>query len=546
MHTALPKNTRAIGREHRSATHWRRAVCLIGIWLMPAAAALAQEPIVADVLLTSARILDGSGGPATSGDIAIQGDRIVAVGRFEVESAGWTIDCSGLTIAPGFIDLHNHSDNYVVKAETCSAMNFLTQGCTTLVTGNCGAGPIDVARYAERIERVGVGPNIAHLLPQGNLRSEVVGPEQREATPAELSRMCELADKAMEDGAWGMSTGLIYVPGSFASTEEITRIARVVGQHGGIYASHIRNEGTQLLASVDEAIRIGRGGGLPVHISHFKSSGQDAWGLIREAVRMIEKARSEGLVVTADQYPYIASSTSLRATIVPQWARSGGKRALAERLCDPKVSPRVREGIAASLKKRDNGARIQIARFLKRPAWAGLRLSEIAKQEDWTPLEAAVYILTNGGASIVNFSMQEEDVRHAMQVPWVATASDGRAYVPAGDRPHPRNYGTFPRKVGYYAIAEGVLTETQAIRSATSLPAEILGMTDRGVVAVGMVADLMVYDPQTIRDRATFENPHQHSAGIRHVFVNGVAAVHDGTPTGHRPGRFLKHDSAID
>lgn len=247
--------------------------------------------------------------------------------------------------------------------------------------------------------------------------------------------------------------------------------------------------------------------------------------------------------VTADQYPYIASSTSLQATLLPSWARAGGRSELRRRLNDPAIAPRVRAAIQRSLDKRDAGARIQIARHGSRPQYAGQRLSEIAKSENKSAVDLTVDIFNRGGASIVNFSMQEEDVRYAMKIPWVATASDGRAYVPGGDRPHPRHYGTFTRKLGHYALREKTIGEADAIRSATSLPAKILGVKGRGRIAVGCYADLLVYDPKTILDRATFEDPHQHSVGVMHVFVNGQAAVFDGTPTGNRPGRFLKHVS---
>lgn len=370
-----------------------------------------------------------------------------------------------------------------------------------------------------------------------------MGTALREPSDEEMQEMKRLTEKAMQEGAWGMSTGLIYVPGTYAKTEELIEIAKVVSQSNGIYASHIRNEATDLLAAVDEALRIGKEAELPVHISHFKSSGRDAWGLVRRAVTQIEAARERGQVVTADQYPYIASSTSLDATIIPSWALAGGRKALIKRLNDPEQGERIREAMTENLKKRNGGESIQIARYEPHQEWVGKRLSEIAKLQGKSPTEIGVEIAKNGGAAIVNFSMDEADVRHVMQVPWVATASDGRAYLPGADKPHPRNYGTFPRKLGYYAMAEGVLSLEKAVRSATALPAQILGLTDRGTLKTGLAADIVVFDPQQIRDAATFENPHQYSRGIRYVYVNGQPAVYLGSPTGARPGKALIHSS---
>ncbi|MBW3542520.1 MAG: amidohydrolase family protein, partial [Planctomycetes bacterium] len=349
-----------------------------------------------------------------------------------------------------------------------------------------------------------------------------------------------LAEQAMRDGAWGMSTGLIYVPGSYATTDELVEIASVVAAHRGIYASHIRNENVELLAAIDEALSIGRRAGLPVHVSHFKSSGQDAWGLVRRAAEMIEQARKEGRVATADQYPYIASSTSLDATVIPTWARAGGRKEMIARFDDAEVGPRIRTAVIDALKKRDGGRVLRIARYEKRPEWVGRTVADIARSEGVEPADLALDIARSGGASIVNFSMSEDDVRHIMQLPWVATASDGRAYLPGPDKPHPRSYGTFTRKLGYYALNEKVLPLPKAIRSASSLPAEILGLKDRGRLAAGMFADLVVLDPKELIDRATFDEPHQYSTGVEYVFVNGRPAVWRGAPTGALAGRALK------
>ncbi len=502
-----------------------------------------DKPVNADVLLSQGTIVDGTGKPGVIGDVAIKDAKIVAIGKFDKGEVARTIDCKGLVIAPGFIDLHNHSDSQVVNPQLSGLVNYLTQGCTTIVTGNCGFGPVDVAAYHQKLETAKVGTNVAHLLAQGSLRSQVMGTALREPSQAELQQMKQLADQAMQDGAWGLSTGLIYVPGTYAKTEELVEIAKVISEHGGLYASHIRNESTNLLAAVDEALRIGKDAKLPVHISHFKSTGRDAWGLVRQAIKQIESAKKNGQVVTADQYPYIASSTSLDATIIPSWALAGGRKELIKRLDDDTLSKRIRQEMTNNLEKRDQGEAIRIARYSPRQDWVGKNLAQIAKAENKTPTEIGVDIARNGGAAIVNFSMDEADVRHVMQVPWVATASDGRAYLPGADRPHPRNYGTFPRKIGYYALGENVLSLEAAVRSATSLPAKILGLKDRGILKTGLAADVVVFDPKTFRDTATFDNPHQYSLGVRYVFVNGQPAIHNGSPTGARPGKALVHKS---
>ncbi len=508
--------------------------------------AWSDDPVQADVLLKNGTIVDGTGAPARTGDVAIKGDRIVGVGEFATSGFPLTFDCTGLVIAPGFIDLHNHSDAQIVQPETRVNMNFVTQGCTTVVTGNCGGGPVDAAAYLRSIDEHGAGTNIAHLLPHGSVRSQVMGTANRPPKPDELAEMIALADQAMQDGVWGMSTGLIYVPGSYADTDELVEVAKVVGAHGGIYASHMRGEGTDLLASVQELLDIGRRAELPVHASHFKSSGRDAWGLVREAAKMIETARQSGQVVTADQYPYIASSTSLDATVIPTWARAGGLKALKKRLDDPEQGAKIRNEIAHNLKAKEDGSAIRIARYSPRPDWVGRSLTDIAAAENCTPLDVCVQITQAGGAQIVNFSMNEDDVRHIMQIPWVATASDGRATLPGADKPHPRFYGTFPRKIGYYSLREQTLPLEQAIHSATGLPAEILGLHDRGLLNVGQFADLVVFDPQTFVDAATFDDPHEFSLGTRFVFVNGTLAVYNGHPTGALAGRALRHSSTKD
>ncbi len=503
---------------------------------------LSAEPIDADLIIRGGTIYDGSGAAPAVSDIAVKGDRIIAIGKFETGRVGLELDCRGLVVAPGFIDLHNHSDAQVVDRLTRANVNFVTQGCTTVVTGNCGSGPVEVAEYYQKIDAAGAGTNVAHLVPHGNLREAVMGSIQRAATSEEIGRMKDLARRAMQEGAWGMSTGLIYVPGSFADTAELVEIAKVIGEQGGLYASHIRNENGELLIAVNEALEIGRQAKIPVHISHFKASGREAWGLVRRAAEMIDKARQKGEAVSADQYPYIASSTSLDATVIPTWARAGGQKELVARLDDTEKGARIREAIIDAVRKGDDGARLKIARYAPKPQWAGKSIAEIARAESVAPVEIVIEITRGGGAAIVNFSMSEEDVRYVMTLPWVATASDGRAYLPGGDRPHPRSYGTFSRKIGHYSVRENTLELPQSIRSCTGLPADILKLPERGYLRVNHFADLVVFNPQEFGDEATFDDPHRYSRGVRYVFVNGQLAVWNGTPTGALAGRALKHE----
>lgn len=506
------------------------------VFLLLTTQAIAQP---ADVLLTNATIYDGISTSPTTGDVAIRANTIVAVGKMLPHAATLKIDCSGKVICPGFIDLHNHSDRQIVVEATRANVNYLLQGCTTVVTGNCGSGPVDVAKYYEQVNHAGAGTNIAHLLPQGGLRLAVMGSERREPTEKELGEMLKLAEKAMQDGAWGMSTGLIYVPSSYADTEELVAIAKVVSEHGGIYASHIRGEGSVLLDSVQEAMDIGNQAGLPVHISHFKSSGQNNWGLVRVAIKVIETARQQGQIVTADQYPYRASSTSLSATLIPTWARAGGRQAMLKRLDSEEDGERIRQSIRDGLKRRDGGATIKIARCFKQE-WVGQSVAEIANTTHLSGLEVVEKIERNGGAAVVSFSMSPEDIRHVMTVPWVATASDGRAYLPGADKPHPRSYGTFPRKIHQFAQTEKVISIGHAIRSSTSLPAKILGMKDRGIIKPGLIADIAVFNPGKLKDTATFDDPHQYCEGIEYVFIGGQLSVYRGKVTGGLHGRALR------
>ncbi len=500
----------------------------------------AEEPIAADLVLKNGTVIDGTGAPRRRADVAIRGERIVAVGTFAVDPKARTIDASAWIVAPGFIDLHTHSDDVIVASRTRANRNYQTQGVTTIVTGNCGGGTLDVAKLLDAVDAHGAGTNVIHLIPHGAVRAAVMGNADRAPTTAELERMKDLVERGMKAGAWGMSTGLIYLPGRFSETPELVALASVVAQHGGFYASHIRNEGTGLLKSIDEILTIGKEAALPVHVSHLKASGKASWGLTTPACARIDEARKAGQVITADQYPYVASSTKLAAMVIPAWAQQDGIEGFNRLADDPVQGPKLRREIQEMLERRDGGASIRIARYTPRRERVGKDLTTIAVSEETTPVEVVIDIQRHGGAQAISFGMNEDDVRTVMRHDFVATASDGSAHVSGGgDQPHPRSYGTFPRKIRY-ALDEKVLTLEQAIRSSSALPAEILHLPDRGLIRPGAIADIVVFDPATFRDAATFDQPTRLAPGVAYLFVNGVAAIADGKPQDALPGRALR------
>lgn len=506
--------------------------------------ALAADPAVeADVVIRGATLYEGDGKPGRAGDLAMRGDRIVAVGKFDVAGQPRVIDGKGLVVAPGFIDLHTHSDDALTRPNTRENFCYLVQGVTTVVTGNCGSGPTDVATYFKRMEENGVGSNVIHQAPHNSIRRQVMQNANRSPTVDELKDMEMLVDLAMKDGAWGLSTGLIYNPGTYSKTNEIIALAKVAARHGGFYASHIRDEGVGLLTAIDEALTIGRKAKLPVHISHMKASGRKAWGKAADAIALINKARADGQEVTADQYPYVASSTQLAAIVIPPQYREGTQQDFFKKVADARLGPKVRQAIEDRLDGRQGGSAIRIANYAPRRSWQGKDLATIAAKENVGVVDLVLEIQRNGGAQVVNFGMNEEDVRLIMKQPFVATASDGSSQIPAQTMPHPRSYGCFARKIGRYAIADKAITLEHAIRSASGLPADILRLKDRGYLRPGYFADIVVFDPETYRDQATFDQPHQHAKGVRFVWVNGKLTVQDGMYMNALAGKILRHRS---
>ena len=516
----------------------------LGLNLATFAASSPTPPVDADLLLREGTIHDGSGAKPAVGDVAVREGRIVAVGKFTPGKIGRTIDCRDMIVAPGFIDVHTHTDGTIDQPGARPCLNYLIQGCTTMITGNCGGGPVNVAKFLAGLETNSPGVNIMALVPHGSIRSKIMGGQRRAPTAEELERMKNVIGQAMRDGACGMSTGLIYPPGSYAETDELIALARVVAAHGGVYASHIRDEADHLLEAVAEAIRIGRESGAPVQISHFKSMEIPNWGRLRGAAAMIEKARAEGLKITADQYPYTANSFSLVNATLPesqiQWCR---REDLGQRMAgDPKFAALVRRVIADRLGRYE---KIVIAASKKFPDYAGRSLKEIADGEKIATVDLVLKIVAQEAPEVVCHSMSEKDVRWAMALPWVATASDGaaRALNPS-EHHHPRNFGTFARKIGRYAIQDRIIPLPQAIRSATGLPADIFGIPERGYLRPGYHADIVVFDPATYRDQATFDKPQEYATGVRYVFIAGHAAVDNGKLGAKLFGGALRHRSA--
>ncbi|HXU91515.1 MAG TPA: D-aminoacylase [Methylomirabilota bacterium] len=527
-----------------------------------------------DLKIEGATVVDGTGTAGSRTDVGVRDETIVAIGDLNREHAGTTLNASGKTLAPGFIDMHSHSDWRLWANRRAESK--IRQGVTTEVVGNCGFSPAPVsaqyrddlrgfalyvpsgmdfrwptfAEYLRAFDTGGTAVNVVQLVGHGTLRIAAMGFARRAPSAGELTTMQRLMSDAVHAGAWGLSTGLIYAPGSYAATEEIVEIARVAGSQGGFYASHIRGEGATLLDAVAEAIRVGRDARVPVQVSHVKAAGRPNWGKVEGALGLIDAARAEGLDVMADVYPYTASSTTLR-TLLPDWALEGGVDAMIGRLGDPDVRTRVRKEIEApamagqSLLDRIGWDNVMISYCARRKDAEGKRLSEIAAARGMDPLDAALELIVDeaGKAYMILFQLDEADLRRALVHPHVMIGSDGSALAPYGalgeGKPHPRSYGTFPRVLGEYTREKRVLSLPQAIHKMTGLPARRLNLKHRGVIREGAKADLVVFDARRVADAATYQDPHRYPGGIEHVIVNGRFVIKDGEHTGSLPGRVL-------
>lgn len=540
---------------HRRAFLRDGARAAMGLALFPSSRLFTSPSF--DLVVRGGTLVDGTGGPLWKGDLGIVGDVIRTVGTIDPGQASRVIDATGLHVAPGFIDIHTHSDGTILDYP--GAESRVTQGVTTEVTGNCGSssapraateeGWTDLASYRDLVEANGLALNHVPLVGHGTLRMLVAGAENRPLTQAERADQVRLLEEALDQGAFGMSTGLEYVPGRFTPTEEIIELAGVVARRGGLYASHIRNEESTLLEALNEALVVGRACGGKVQISHLKAAGQPNWVKQRGALHLIEGARRDGVDVRADAYPYTAYSTGI-SIFLPEWAASGGRDELLARLSNPETRTRIRADLDARVALDPGDYDLIVLSSVgdsSLQSAVGMDLASVASEWRVEPVDALIRLLeSDGGVGFIGHGMSEENVGSVLSHPLVMIGSDGASMAPTGEaaltRPHPRSYGTFPRVLGRYCRDQGLFDLTTAVRKMTGLPAAQLNLDDRGTLARGKKADLVVFDPERVRDEATFQDPHQFSSGIHTVVVNGTEIMTDGVLTGARPGRVLTLD----
>jgi dihydroorotase/N-acyl-D-amino-acid deacylase len=528
-----------------SKRHRARAPVGAGVLLaFPLISACGGAGEAHDLVLRGGTVVDGSGAPGRVADVAIRGDRIVAVGPALDTAGARVLDVGGQVVGPGFVDLHAHLDPLL---RLPGAESHVRQGVTTALGGPDGGGPLPLADYLAQAESLGVGMNVAFLAGHNTVREEVMGLDDRAPTPEELVRMRDMVARAMGEGAYGLSTGLRYLPGAFSDVDEVVALAQVAADSGGIYTSHLREEGLGLLEGVAEALEIGRRARIPVILTHHKAVGQPMWGSSATTLAMVDSARATGTDVMVDQYPYTATYTGI-GILVPPWAMAGGDSAFVARMNDRALADSILAGIEFNIVNDRGGndlARVQLARVEWDRSLEGGTLRDWAEREGLAPTPAAgaelvVEAIRRGGASAIYHALDEGDVERILAHPTTMVASDGRLTQPGEGHPHPRWYGTFPRVLAVYVRERGVLTLEEAIRKMTSMPADRLGLPDRGRIREGAFADLVVFDPATVADRSTFEDPHQYPEGIGWVIVNGVIAVEDGRYLDLRPGRVLR------
>jgi N-acyl-D-amino-acid deacylase len=498
-----------------------------------------------DLVIRNGRIIDGTGSPWYRGDVAVRGDTVARIAARIDAPATRVVDGSGRIVAPGFIDIHTHSRRGIFDVPT--ADNYVRQGVTTLIEGPDGSSPVPLRPFLDRVAATPITPNFASFIGQGSVRDAVMGPVDRKATTAELDEMRALVRRGMEDGAFGLSSGLFYVPGTFTPTAEVVELARAAGSMGGIYISHMRDEASHVLDSVRETIEIGEKGGLPAQVTHHKIIGSKNWGKSSETLRLVDEARARGVDATIDQYPYTASSTSVQAALLPAWALEGGRESLLKRIGTSSTRSEIRAEIIRSINE-ERGAgdpqNVQLARCEWDQALAGKRLGDVTRARGLEPTvenaaETVLWIVERGGCQGIFHAINEDDLQRILKHGATMIASDGEIPIFGAASPHPRSYGTFVRVLGRYVRELKVIRLEEAVHKMSAFPAQRLGLNDRGVLREGLKADIVVFDANAIRDLATFEQPHQYAEGVALVVVNGQVVFEDGKMTSARPGKVL-------
>lgn len=495
------------------------------------------------MLITNGRIVDGSGNNWFAGDVAIRGSKIVAVGHLANTPAIKTIDAKKQIVAPGFIDVHGHIEFGLFETPTTD--NYILDGVTTVITGNCGGSADNLADFFKRIDTTGTSINVASLIGHNTVRRQTMGLVNRFANADEISKMQSLVEAGMKEGAVGISTGLIYLPGVYSNADEVVALGKAAAKHHGIYASHIRNESSKVTEAIEEAINVGRMANMPVQISHFKVSAPANWGRSRETLALIESARREGIDVTIDQYPYTASSTSL-GVMLPDWAREGGQKDVVLRITSPVLRPKIAAEIleSAQQSKRADFSYAVVARYAPDASYNGKSIKAINLLKGRADtmeagVETVLDMLTNGEAQMVYHGMSEDDVRYFMAYPFNMVGADGGVQNGKG-MPHPRSYGTNARILAKYVREDKIIGLEEAVRRMTSLAAQKFQLKDRGLLREGFAADIVIFDENTVQDRATFDNPHQFSTGFSTVMVNGKIVVEAGKHNATRSGIALR------
>ena len=515
---------------------------LIILWLLPIS--LYTHAQQADILIKNGKILDGTGNSWFYGDMAIQNGKIIAIGKLGKWTATKNIDATGLIVSPGFIDVHTHIEGDERKQPT--ADNFIYDGVTTVVTGNCGLSQVNIGSYFSMLDSLKTSVNVASLIGHNDVRKAAMGSANRDPSEAEMKKMESIVEQAMKDGAVGLSTGLIYIPGTYSKTEEVVRLAKVASKYNGVYASHMRNEGDSVTQAIEEALHIGREAKIPVEISHFKLSGQQNWGRSKETVPMIMKAREEGLDVTIDQYPYTASSTSL-STLLPDWVLADGQDSIKARLSRPEIRKEVMQYMLKKLKKRKlkNFSYPVVASYRPDSLFNGKSIEEVnlikgKKHKASEEAETIIEMMEQGGAGMIFHGMSDKDVKAIMQYPFNMFASDASIRIYGSGNPHPRGYGTNARVLSKYVRDEKVLSLEEAVRRMTSLPAQKFQLKGRGLLREGYAADIVIFDEQKVQDLSTYDKPHQYTTGFKYVLVNGQLTVDEGKHNGTRAGTALR------